>query len=192
MTMKLLILSPLLVLAMAGTAEARIMRDLTRLDLVRAEQTMNKGGFELKAIYNNTGNLGFLMGGQGVSFLNDNFYMGGAGAGGPLNSGGVLSGGFAYGGLVAGYEGKLLQALGMDLHLLVGGGAGAFNIDGSSLGGSFVLEPTLSFSPLLGTGVRPTFSLGYLYAPGAHALSGATVSMRFDFKQLTTTLGVDD
>lgn len=186
----LLIASPLALLAFALPAEARIIRDLTRLDLLRSDQTMNKGGFELKAIYNNTGNLGFLVGGQGVNFLNENFYMGGGGSGGALNSGGTIAGGFAYAGLVAGYEAKLLSSLGLDLHLMIGGGAATS--DASSLGGSLVLEPTLSFSTILGTGVRPTLSLGYLYAPGANGLSGATVSLRFDFKQLTTTLGVDD
>jgi hypothetical protein len=173
---------------LAPSAEARVKRDLSRLDLSQAEQSLGRGGPELKAIANKSGDVGIMFGGRGVNYLTESLYMGGAGYGGTLTQAGLV-GGFGYGGMVVGGEGKLAGPLGYEASLLVGGGGGG----GTRVsGGSFIVEPTVALRHDFGGGVSGALSAGYLFAPGADALSGATVGLRLDFKTLTLTLPVEN
>lgn len=175
-------------LLLAAPAEARLTRDLSTLDLSKAEQSISRGGPELKVIANKAGDLGTFAGGRGVGYLTESLYMGGAGYGGMLNGTGV-SGGFGYGGMVVGAEGKLPASFGYEGSLLVGGGGGG---SARAAGGSFVLEPNLALRRDFGGGVSGALSLGYLFVPGADGLSGATLGLRIDFKTLTLTLPVEN
>lgn len=163
----------------ASPAEAAVHRDLDALDLKEASQDLTKGGPAIKALFSPSG-VGYLVGGGGVDYLSEHFYLGGAGYGGS-----VAGGGLGYGGMVTGYENKLGDNNAYNVSLLVGGGGG-------SSGGSLVLEPEVSVSQLFGGGVRGTLSAGYLYMPNAGATSGATVGLRLEFKNLTVTLPIDE
>ncbi|MBO9542134.1 hypothetical protein J7643_16220 [bacterium] len=172
----------------APAAEATIKRDLKTLDLSQAEQSLGRGGPEFKAIFNQAGDLGTFVGGRGVGYLTESLYLGGAGYGGALSSGGV-SGGFGYGGMVVGTEGKIAQPLAYDVSLLFGGGGGG---SARVSGGSFLLEPTVSLRQDFGGGVSGALSVGYLYVPQVNSLSGVTVGLRLDFKRLTLTLPIEN
>lgn len=169
-------------------AQAALHRDLSKLDLSQAEQDITKGGPALKTHLNN-GNLSVFGGGRGVGYLSESFFIGGEGYGGPVTSGGQVAGGMGYGGFVAGTEGRIGRDLSYEISLLVGGGGGGMQAGG---GGSFMLEPGIALSRHFGGGARGTVTLGYLYAPGASVLSGATLGLRLDFKSLEITLPLDD
>ncbi|HEY9897656.1 MAG TPA: hypothetical protein V6D00_00615 [Pantanalinema sp.] len=173
---------------LAPSAEARVKRDLSTLDLSQAEQSLGRGGPELKVIASKGGDVGTFFGGRGVGYLTDSLYMGGAGYGGTMSGTGVV-GGFGYGGLVVGAEGKIAGPFGYEASLLLGGGGGSGT---RTSGGSFVLEPSVSLRQDFGGGVSGALSAGYLFAPNADALSGAIVGLRLDFKTLTLTLPVEN
>ncbi|MNY65423.1 hypothetical protein D3C86_2026920 [compost metagenome] len=54
------------------------------------------------------------------------------------------------------------------------------------------MEPNVSLRRDFGGGVSGALSVGYLFAPNADGLSGATVGLRLDFKTLTLTLPVEN
>jgi hypothetical protein len=174
----------------AAPADAKAWRDPATLDFSQSNQELAKGGPAFKAVATSAGNVGFMFGGQGASYLTESFYLGGAGYGGTFASGGTVSGGVGYGGMLVGSEQKLGGSTVLDLSLLVGGGGGAAT-QGAG-GGSFALEPGVSVSRLFGNGVRGGISLGYLYMPTANSLSGATVGLNLAFKTLTFTFPIDD
>lgn len=183
-----LILISVALCLVALPANAQIRRDLSKLDLSQAEQDVNKGGPALKA-HVTASTFSFFGGGRGVGYLSDTFFIGGEGYGGPVTSGGQVAGGMGYGGFIAGSEGRLWGSTSYELSLLVGGGGGGMTAGG---GGSLMLEPGVALSQRFGGGARGTLSLGYLYAPGASALSGLTIGLRLDFKELQITLPLDD
>lgn len=178
--------------ATAAPADAKVRRDPAKLDFSQAQQDLSKGGPAFKAVITPAGNVGYMFGGQGASYLSETVYLGGAGYGGTFAANGTVSGGLGYGGMLIGKEHKLGEATVLDVNLLVGGGGGGALPGGSAGGGSFVLEPGVSVSQLFGNGYRGTLSLGYLYMPTAEALSGATVGLSLGFKTLTFTFPVND
>lgn len=169
-------------------AQAELQRDLSKLDLTRAEQDIVKGGPALKAHFNG-GNASILVGGRGVAYQTESIFIGGEGYGGSAIKGGQMTGGLGYGGFVAGAEAMLGRDMSYEVSLLLGGVGGDIGSGGE---GSFVVEPGVALSRRFGGGTRGTVSLGYLYAPTASALSGVTLGLRLDFKTLEIMLPLDD
>jgi hypothetical protein len=156
--------------------------------LIMADRELTRGGPELKLLLTPSGSIGGLFGGRGVSYQTDEFYVGGAGYGGLLASNGTATGGVGYGGLLAGFERKLQPDWTGDLAILIGAGGGASS---AGAGGSVVIEPEASLSRAFG-GTRLTLGLGYLYLPTLAGVSGVTVGLRLESKQLTLTMPVPD
>jgi hypothetical protein len=177
-------------LALAAPASAKVRRDLSSLELQSLEQSMGQGGPEFKALYTTLDQFGMIVGGRGVGYMSNSFYLGGAGYGGTLSRFGQTQTNLAYAGMVAGYEQKFLPGWGYDVSLLVGGAASGTS--DADLKSSMVLEPRASLSTYFGGGVRTALSGGYLYFPNANWLSGPTVGLRVEFKTLTLSTPVDD
>lgn len=177
-------------LAIAPPASARVLRDLSSLDLTQLDQSMGQGGPEFKALYTTMDQFGMLIGGRGVGYMSNSFYLGGAGYGGTLTRSGQTQNNLAYGGMVAGVEQKWHASWGYDASLLVGMGAsGTSEHDAKP---SMVLEPRVSLSNFFGSGVRTALSVGYLYFPNANWMSGPSLGLRVEFKTLTLSTPVDD
>lgn len=180
----------LTLLVLAQPVSAKVERDLSGLELHRLDQSMGQGGPEFKALYNTADQFGMLVGGRGLGYMSNSFYLGGAGYGGTLSRMGRTETNLVYAGLVAGLENKFLPGWGYDMSLLVGAAAtGTSDVD---LKSSMVLEPRLSLSNYFGGGVRTALSAGYLYFPNSNWLSGPTVGLRVEFKTLTLSTPVDD
>ncbi|MNX36151.1 hypothetical protein D3C86_664300 [compost metagenome] len=175
---------------MAHPASAKVSRDLSGLEWQQLDQSMGQGGPEFKAIYNTVDQFGMMVGGRGVGYMSNSFYLGGAGYGGTLNRMGRTENNLVYAGLVAGLEDKFLPSWGYDASLLVG--AAAAGTSDTDLKSSMVLEPRLSLSNYFGGGVRTALSVGYLYFPNTNWLSGPTLGLRVEFKTLTLSTPVDD
>jgi hypothetical protein len=180
----------LAMLMLAQPASAKVRRDLSGLELQLLDQSMGQGGPEFKALYNTQDQFGMLVGGRGVGYMSNAFYLGAAGYGGTLSRLGQTESNLAYAGMVAGLEQKFLPGWGYDVSLLVGGAAtGTSDADFKS---SMVLEPRASLSSYFGGGVRTALSAGYLYFPNANWLSGPTLGLRVEFKTLSLSAPVDD
>lgn len=174
----------------ASPASAKVRRDLTGMEIGALDQSMAQSGPEFKALYNALDQFGMLVGGRGVGYVSNSFYLGGAGYGGTLTRGGLTQNALGYGGLVAGFDNRLLPGWSYDVNLLVGAAAAGNNETDARA--SLVLEPRISLSNHFGGGVRTALSTGYLYAPNALWLSGPTVGLRVEFKTLTLQAPVDD
>src|SRR5262245_56366688 len=108
------------------TANAEPQRDISKLDLKSAQQSLTVSGFQIKvlpALSQNNGT-GVFFGGQFVQLVNQWFFFGGGGYGGTLVGRAGQSGGFGYGGFIAGLEARPGDKLSFDLALLLGGGGG--------------------------------------------------------------------
>lgn len=180
----------LAMLMLAQPASAKVSRDLGTLELRQLDQSMGQGGPEFKALYNTLDQFGMMVGGRGVGYMSNSFYLGGAGYGGTLSRMGNTENNLVYAGLVAGLEQKLWPSWGYDASLLVG--AAAAGTSDTDLKSSMVLEPRLSLSNFFGGGVRTALSAGYLYFPNMNWLSGPTIGLRVEFKTLTLSTPVDD
>ncbi|GEM_PF-7096146 len=186
---KLLLLS-LTLLWLAPPASAKVLRDLSGLELRSLEQTMGQSGPEFKAFYTTQDHFGMLIGGRGVNYMSQSFYLGAAGYGGTLNRSGQAQNNLIYAGMVAGFDQKFHPGWGYDMNLLVG--AAATGTTETNTKASLVLEPRLSLSNYFGGGVRTALSAGYLYFPNTNWLSGPAVGLRVEFKTLTLSAPVDD
>lgn len=180
----------LLVLAWAAPADARVARDLSQLELGAFHQSMGQSGPEFKAIFNAKEQFGMLVGGRGLGYMSNAFYLGGGGYAGTLNRMGEAQTNLVYLGIVGGLEQSLWPGWGYDISILLG--AAATGTAESDLKSSMVLEPRLSLSSYLGGGVRTALSAGYLFLPNAEGFSGPTIGLRVEFKTLTLTTPVDD
>jgi hypothetical protein len=180
----------LAMLMLAQPASAKVRRDLSGMDLQLLDQSMGQGGPEFKALYNTQDQFGMLVGGRGVGYMSNAFYLGGAGYGGTLSRLGHTESNLAYAGVVAGLEKKFLPGWGYDVSLMVGGGA--TGTSESDIKSTMVLEPRASLSSYFGGGVRTALSAGYLYFPNANWLSGPTLGLRVEFKTLSLSAPVDD
>lgn len=174
----------------AAPASAKVSRDLAHLDLQTLDQSMGQSGLEFKALYTTLDQFAMLVGGRGVGYMSNSFYLGGAAYGGTLTRSGLNQTNLVYLGMVAGFDQKWHPAWGSDAHLLVG--AAATGTGENDARATMVIEPRLSLSNYFGGGVRTALSLGYMYFPNANELSGPTAGLRVEFKTLTLSTPVDD
>lgn len=133
-------------------------------------------GVGVRGFVNAAGQAATLFGGEGITFKGGPFYMGGAGAGGPLVS--EPGSAFGYGGVIVGATDALAGSATYDLRLLVGGGGGKI---GSTRAAGFALEPSVAVGLDLGGKKRVSLTAGYLFMPEDTAFSGATFGLRFNF-----------
>lgn len=187
--MKKILLVGLLLLGTVPPAFAQEFRDPRTLDFSKAKQDLGGGGPFLKMLQPQGGTPFFLIGGLGKGYLTENFYLGGAGCGG-INTNG--KGGLGYGGFLSGYEWKTGDFR-WDASMLVGGGGGGITVNEQNPGnGSFAIEPGISLLKTIGGGAKVGLGLSYLYFPSAASLSGPSLSLRLEFKELSFKFPIDD
>ena len=177
-------------LLLAPPASAKVSRDLAHLDLQTLDQSMGQSGPEFKALYTTLDQFGMLVGGRGVGYMSNSFYLGGAGYGGTLTRMGQNQTNLVYLGLVTGFDQKWHPAWGSDVNLLIG--VAATGTGEGDVRSSMVIEPRFSLANYFGGGVRTALSAGYMYFPNANELSGPTLGLRVEFKTLTLSTPVDD
>jgi hypothetical protein len=104
-------------------ANAEPQRDISQLDPRSARQSLTVSSFEIKLLpaLRHSNGVGILAGGQVVQFLNETFFFGGGGFGGTLVGRREQSGGFGYGGFIAGGEARVGDKMSFDVTVLTGG-----------------------------------------------------------------------
>lgn len=139
--------------------------------------TPRPDGFDLKVMTTLSGAVCALAGDSGSVYLGDNFYIGGGGYGGSSSTGNVIG----YGGLIVGSDSSMLGPLGLDAHLLVGGGGGRLRfVNGESIyGGGVVFEPSMGVCLKFSKAFKLSLSASVLCFPGAPDLSGPMVTLSF-------------
>lgn len=130
----------------------------------------------VRALLAPNGDVAPLFGAAFLAYRSGPLYMGGAGYGGARY--GERRGGLGYGGAIVGASRKFAASAFYDARLLVGGGGGS--VDGNSMG-SMALEPSLGIGIVLPGESKLSLTGGYLYAPNASDMSGATVGLRYAY-----------
>lgn len=153
----------------------------------RAEEgTVSKGGPEVKYITNDRYE-GLLYGARGVRFLTPNLYVGLMAFGTLPLIGKEVAPAFGYGGVLAGWEGKLPYGLGYDLDLHAGYTSDLVDGSPNPARNQISVEPSVALGvpvPVL-KATRLSLCLGYLWLPFAPANSAVTIGLRWETKVIS-------
>lgn len=110
---------------------------------------------------------------------------------GSAKSGSLGEDNLTYGGLSLGFDGAYFRAITYDFGMVIGYGFGnvaRYQISGSSL----TFQPQVSFGLMMLAGYRASFSVGYLFMPGAKDFSTWVFGIRLDRKLMSSSTTAAD
>jgi hypothetical protein len=132
-------------LLLGGVAAADPETDVSQLDLKNARQTVTVTGIEFEVLpsLGHGNGAAILAGPRFVRFVTESIFIGGGALAGPLLNRHGQTGGFGYGGFIAGREVRATDKLSFDVQGLIGGGGGTPAPEDNAAG--FVIGLKLEF-----------------------------------------------